>query len=151
MLYCLHSSILSFVLLISGIFAGVMARSRYWELLAILGVVLILGIAFIHCFVSFIRRLIIFKQLKRIQFSTEQSISIHCSKISCLYKPISRFFHSIICLIIIDERGNKFYYVYPENNSPSEFGQKHIKEYYLEKRLELKCYKNTNVIKMLSM
>ena len=148
MFYCLASSVMLFVLNILGIiviFQGENAR----QILFLSLVEMIFAGTFIHCFVAFGRRFKIYQQLNKIQFSTEQLFTIYCSKISFLYKPISKHFSSIICIIIVDEYGNTFYYVYPSKEAPSELGNKFIKRECLGKHLELNCYKNTHMIKTL--
>ena len=147
MFYCLASSVGSFALNILGII--VVFRGENARQILILSIFeMIFAVTFIHCFIAFGRRFKIYRQLHKIQFSTEQLVPIHCKKISFLYKPVSKHFSSIICIIIVDEYGNKFYYVYPKEG-PSEFANKFIKQQCLGKHLELNCYKNTYMIKTL--
>ena len=147
MFYCLASSVVLFALNILGII--VVFQGENTRQIFVLSIIeMIFAGAFIHCFIAFGRRFKIYQQLNKIQFSTEQLYPIHCNKISFLYKPISKHFSSIICIIIVDEYGNKFYYVYPKEG-PSEFANKFIKQQCLGKHLELNCYKNTYMIKTL--
>ena len=148
MFYCLASSVVLFAFNILGIIV-VFQGENTRQILVLSIIEMIFAGTFIHCFIAFGRRFKIYQQLNKIQFSTEQLFSIHCNKISFLYKPISKHFSSIICIIIVDEYGNKFYYVYPSKEAPSEFGNKFIKQQCLGKHLELNCYKNTYMIKTL--
>ena len=147
MFYCLASSVVLFVLNILGIIV-VFQGENTRQILVLSIIEMIFAGTFIHCFIAFGRRFKIYQQLNKIQFSTEQLFPIHCNKISFLYEPISKYFSSIICIIIVDEYGNKFYYVYPKGG-PSEFANKFIKQQCLGKHLELNCYKNTYMIKTL--
>ena len=146
MFYCLGSSVVLFAFNILGIIV-VFQGEKLRHILVLSIIEMIFAGMFMHCFIAFGRRYKIFQQLNKIQFATEQLFSVYCSKISFLYKPISKYFSSIMCIVIVDENGNKFYYVYPSKKSPGEFGNKYIKQQCLGKRLELNCYKNTNVIK----
>jgi hypothetical protein len=147
MFYCLASSVVLFALNILGIIV-VFQGENTRQILVLSIIEMIFAGTFIHCFIAFGRRFKIYQQLNKIQFSTEQLFPIHCNKISFLYKPISKYSSSIICIIIVDEYGNKFYYVYPKEG-PSEFANKFIKQQCLGKHLELNCYKNTYMIKTL--
>lgn len=149
LLYCLGFSIFLLIITLLGIVV-VFQGGNFRQTLVLLMVEMVIGGAFIHCFISFIRRFNIFQQFKKIHFSTEQLFSIYCSKISFLYKPILKHFAVIMCVIIVDENGYKFYYVYPSKESPAEFANKFIKQQFLGKQIELHCYKNTHIIKMLS-
>ena len=145
---CLVSSVLLFALNIYVIIV-VFQEENTQQILVLSIIEMILAGTFIHCFIAFGRRFKIYQQLNKIQFSTEQLFPIHCNKISFLYKPTSKHSSSIICIIIVDEYGNKFYYVYPSKEATSEFGNKFIKQQCLGKDLELNCYKNTYMIKTL--
>ena len=152
MFYCLGVSVLLFAVTIFGIIIVFQEiNSRQILLLSIIEI--FFAGTFMHYFISFCRRFKIFQQLNKIQFSTEQLLSVYCSKISFLYKPILiksiRFsiITVIMCVIIVDENGNKFYYVCPSKKSHSILGEKFIKQQCLGKQLELNCYKNTNLIK----
>ena len=152
MLYCLGTSVLLFAVTIFGIIIVFQEKNSPQILLLSIIEIFFAG-TFMHYFISFCRRFKIFQQFNKIQFSTEQLISVYCSKISFLYKPMlikSRkifIIMVIMCVIIVDENGNKFYYVYPSEKSLSIFGEKYIKQKCLGKQLELNCYKNTNLIK----
>ena len=148
MFYCLASSVVLFALNILGIIV-VFQGENTRQILVLSIMEMIFAGTFIHYFIAFGRRFKIYQQLNKIQFSTEQLFSIHCNKISFLYKPISKHCSSIMCIIIVDEYGNKFYYVYPSKVGPSEFANKFIKQQCLGKHLELNCYKNSHMIKTL--
>ena len=152
MVYCLASSVVLFAFNILGIIV-VFQGENLRQILVLSIIEMIFAGTFMHCFIAFWRRFKIFQQLNKIQFATEQLISVYCSKISFLYKPMlikSRKFSIIMdmmCVIIVDENGNKFYYVYPSEKSHHILGEKFIKRQCLGKQLELNCYKNTNLIK----
>lgn len=105
--------------------------------------------AFLCFFILFIRYFIIFRKVSKIKFTSEQCVSMYCKKITFILQPISKNASAILCIILKDKSGNKFYYVYPEKTAPSDLAKKHIKEQYIGKQVELICYKNTNIVKAL--
>ncbi|MBQ8772266.1 MAG: hypothetical protein IJZ28_03590, partial [Clostridia bacterium] len=97
---------------------------------------LILGVIFVFYLASFLRRFAIFRQFRKIMFSREQTVFVYCKKISFLLQPLSKFSSTILCITWIDENGNKFRYVYPEQSAPSDFSQKYMKEKYIGNKVE---------------
>ena len=89
----------------------------------------------------------IWRKLIKICYTSEQVVSINCHSVSFILKSISKFSSVIACIILTDEMGDKFYYVYLEDKEPSDLARKNIKEQYLGNKIELICYKNTNIIK----
>ena len=146
--YCLCFCILLFIIAILEVIVLFQAKNIR-ETVALLAVEMIIAGAFIHCFIALIRRVDVLRVFKKIQVSTGQSVSVYCSKVSFLYKPVSKHFAAIMCVAIVDENGNKFYYVYPSKESPHELSNKFIKRQLLGKQIELHCYKNSCIIKML--
>ena len=86
----------------------------------------------------------------KIRYTSEQVVSIDCHSVSFILKSISKFSYAIACIILTDERGNKFHYVYLEDKEPSDLARKDIKEQYLGNKIELICYKNTNIVKRIT-
>ena len=101
-------------------------------------------------FARFRRSFRIYRILNKISYNVEESISIHCSKISFIYRPLQQIYSLIVGIIITDENGNQFYYVYPQNNFPSESVKKQIKKTLADHDITLTCYKGTNIVKALS-
>lgn len=95
---------------------------------------------FIFCF-------IVFRKFVKIQYTSEHAVSINCQRVSFMLKMVSKFSSAIAYIILTDEKGNKFTYVYPEDKEPSDLAKKDIKGKYIGKRVELICYKNTNIVK----
>lgn len=104
---------------------------------------------YIYYLVSFARRFLIFRQLSKIKFSTEQSVSLYCRNIQFYLQPVSRFSSVVLCIVLVDKNGNKFYYVHPMKRAPFDFSRKLIKEKYIGTNVELICYQNTNIVKTL--
>lgn len=102
---------------------------------------------FIFCLTNAIRCFSIFRKINKIKFASEQVVSIKCHRVSFIIKSKSKYSSAIACIILIDEKGDTFTYVYPEDKEPSDFAKKSIKEGYLGRNMELICYKNTNIIK----
>ena len=59
-------------------------------------------------------------------------------------KSISKYAFVIICIIITDTSGNKYYSI---TNNLSDYNKSSIKNELLHSRLSMTCYKNTNFIK----
>lgn len=104
--------------------------------------------AFLFYCIFFVRRFNIFWKIRKIEFSNEKTVVVHCRKISFLVHPVSKYSSAILGIILKDEMGNKFYYVYPERSAPSDLAKKDIKEQYLGS-IEIVCYRNTNIVKRL--
>lgn len=111
--------------------------------------ILMISVIFICYLVASVRRYSIFKKLSKIKFSTEQSVSVYCRKVQLFLHPESRFSSVVLCVVLLDKNGNKFYYVYPEKSAPSPSFKKRIKEKYIGCNIELICYKDTNIVKFL--
>lgn len=86
----------------------------------------------------------VFRKIKQIQFASEESVTIQCKKVSFLLKHVSRFSSIIICIILTDENGKKYYHI---TEGISEFSKKAIKNELLHSKIALVCYQNTNFIK----
>lgn len=114
---------------------------------------LYVGMSFIFCIwiwflVLFIRSLRIQRELSKIPCDTEEPVSIHCKKVSFLFKEVHRT-NFIVCIVMQDTNGNRFYYVYPENDTPYNDVMKNIKTSFTDRDLTLVCYKDTNIVKAL--
>ena len=102
----------------------------------------------IFCLVLFIRSLRIKRELSKITCTTEEPVSIHCKKVSFLFKEVHGT-NFIVCIVMQDTNGNRFYYVYPENETPYNTVMKNIKISFTDRDLTLICYKDTNIVKAL--
>ena len=107
---------------------------------------IILSIATILLTIA-IRRFSILRRLNKIKFSSEKTVSINCKKVSFLYSPIAKGTSLILCVAMTDEAGKKFYYVFTKENIPFDIMKKKIKGELLGRRLELICYRDTNIVK----
>ncbi len=117
-----------------------------------------LGVSFfvllIFCFfafsmIDFIRSFRIHRALSKIQYATEEARSLHCCKCTFLFKSVSKHTARIVCIIMQDENGTRFYYVYPETEAPFDSAKRNIKESFTDRDLTLTCYKGTNMVKAL--
>ena len=113
-----------------------------------------LGPLFLLCFfsfylINFIRSFRIHRALNKIQYASEESRSFHCCKCTFLFKSVSKFTSRIVCIIMKDEQGNRFYYVYPEKEAPFDSAKKQFKAHFVDQDITLTCYQGTNLIKVL--
>jgi len=105
-----------------------------------------ISVYWIFCFV---RRLLIFCKIRKIKFSSEKTVYFYCKKVSFLLEANSKTSYIVSCIIFLDEGGNKYYYVYPNKDTPYNSDKNYIKEKYSGRELRLVCYKDTNVVKVL--
>jgi hypothetical protein len=99
-------------------------------------------------FNQFLRSYRIGRQLKQVAYASEETLSIHCSKVSVLCRML-KWNDLIVCIILKDDQGNCFYYVYPLKNAPHISFAKHIDQAFINQDLTLICYKNSHMIKEL--
>lgn len=92
----------------------------------------------------FLRRFWIFSRINNIKLSSEQSIEITCKKVTFLTQPISKHSAAIICIVLTDENGEKYYDIL---NGLSDFSKKETRAELLNAKVSLVCYVNTNFVK----
>lgn len=92
----------------------------------------------------FLRRFIIFTRINKIKSLSEQIIEITCKKVAFLTHPISRHHAVVICIILTDENGKKYYDVV---NGIPDIAIKGTRAELLNAKVSLNCYANTNCVK----
>ena len=117
--------------------------------LGVIVVEIFISLIFVYFLALYIRSFLLFRKLSEITLETEELITLYCSKVSFIHKPISRFLTKVLCIVFNDENGNKLYFVYPKTKMPYDIAKKKIREQYYNKRVQLVCYKNTNIVKSL--
>ncbi len=75
---------------------------------------------------------------------SEQTIEITCKKVSFLTQPISKHFAAIICIVLTDENGKKYYDIV---NGISDIAKRGTRAELLTAKVTLNCYANTNCVK----
>lgn len=96
--------------------------------------------------VIFIRHFVIYLKFVKIKYDSEESKFITCKAIHFRTVPISKHNYEIVCVILADDNGQKYYYI-----SNEKFASKQIfKSNLLEKKVKLSCYKGTSFIKSYS-
>ena len=108
----------------------------------------------IFCFfafsmIDFIRSFRIHRALGKVQYASEESRTLHCCKCTFLFKSVSKHTSRIVCIIMKDEQGNRFCYVYPEKEAPFDSAKKQLKAHFVDQDITLTCYQGTNLIKVL--
>ena len=104
---------------------------------------LILGFT-MFCTFHFLRRFIIFAKINKIKVLSEQTIKITCKKVAFLTQPISRSSAEIICIVLTDENGKKYYAIV---NGISVSTKKAMRAELLNVKITLNCYANTNCVR----
>ena len=104
---------------------------------------IILGFTMFFTFL-FLRRFVIFKEINKITSSSEQTIEITCKKVAFLTQPISKHNAVIICIVLTDENGKKYYDIV---NGISDIAKRGTRAELLTAKVTLNCYANTNCVK----
>ena len=104
---------------------------------------IILGFTIFFIF-HFLRRFIIFAKINKIKDLSEQTIKITCKKVAFLTQPISRYSAVVICIVLTDENGKKYYDIL---NGISNIAKKGTRAELLNTKVSLNCYANTNCVK----
>lgn len=134
--------VLSILVLIAGLSVEDVSHSNRIVFIAF-PMVLSISVVFVAVFV---RHYIIYVRFNKIQYDSEETICIDCKAIKFKTVPISKHNFEIICVILIDNDRQKYYYI-----SNEQFASKQVfKSKFLEKKVKLNCYKGTNFIKTYS-
>ena len=104
---------------------------------------ILLGFMIFFAFL-FLRRFIIYTKINKIKSMSEQTIEITCKKVSFLTQPISQHYFVIICIILTDENGKKYYDIV---NGISDSTKKATRAELLNAKVTLNCYANTNCVR----
>ena len=104
---------------------------------------IILGFTIFFAFL-FLRRFIIYTKINKIKSMREKTIEITCKKVSFLTQPISKHSAVIICIVLTDENGKKYYDIV---NGISDSTKKATRAELLNVKITLNCYANTNFVK----
>ena len=143
-LYYLGAKIMFFVMSLVVFVVGLLTDDSSHSKLIVFGAtpsILCFAIIF-ACF--FLRRFIIFTKINKIKSLSEQTIEIACKKVSFLTQPISKHSAVIICIVLTDENGKKYYDIV---NGISDSTKKGTRAELLNAKVTLNCYANTNCVK----
>ena len=140
----LGAAIMFFVMDLVVFAVGLLTEDALHSKLILFGVVpgiLCFSIVF-ACFS--LRRFIIFTRVNKIRSLSGQTIGITCKKVAFLTQPISKNYAVIICIILTDENGKKYYDIV---NEISNIDKKRTRAELLNARIFLDCYENTNCVR----
>ena len=140
---CLGAAIMFFVMALVVFVVGLLTEDAAHSKRIIFGATpILLGFTIFFAFL-FLRRFIIYTKINKIKFISEQSIEITCKKLSFLTHPISKHYFVIICIILTDENGKKYYNIV---NGISDNAKKATQAELLNAKVTLNCYVNTNCV-----
>lgn len=140
----LGAAIMFFVMALVVLMVGLLTEDASHSKLIVFGATpIILGFTMFFTFL-FLRRFVIFKEINKITSSSEQTIKITCKKVAFLTQPISKHNAVIICIVLTDENGKKYYDVV---NGISDSTKKATRAELLNTKVSLNCYANTNCVK----
>ncbi len=139
----LGAAIMFFVMALIVFIVGLLTEDAAHSKRIVFGATpIILGFTIFFTFL-FLRRFIIYTKINKIKSMSEQSIEITCKKLSFLTHPISKHYFVIICIILTDENGKKYYNIV---NGISDYAKKATKAELLNAKVTLNCYVNTNCV-----
>lgn len=140
----LGASIMFFVMALVVFVVGLLTEDASHSKQIVLGATpIILGFSIFFAF-HFLRRFVIFKEIKKITSSSEKTIEITCKKVAFLTQPISRYSAVIICIVLTDENGKKYYDIV---KGIYNIAKKGLRAELLNAKVSLNCYANTNFVK----
>ena len=140
----LGATIMSFVMALVVFVVGLLTEDASHSKLIVFGAtpgILCFAIIF-ACF--FLRRFMIFTKINKIKSLSEQTIEITCKKVAFLTQPISKHSAVIICIVLTDENGKKYYDIV---NGISDRVKKEMRAELLNAKVTLNCYANTTCVK----
>ncbi len=141
---CLGAAIIFFMMVLVVFVVGLLTEDiSHSKRIIFVATPIILCIAIIFTYL-FLRRFIVFSRINKINFSSEQNIEITCKKVALLTQPISQHSFVIVCIILTDENGKKYYYI---TNGIRDYLKKGIKEKLSNAKVSLVCYANTSFVK----
>ncbi len=140
----LGATIMFFVMALVVFVVGLLTEDASHSKRIIFGATpIILGFTIFFAFL-FLRRFVIFIKINKIKSSSEQTIKITCKKVAFLTQPISRNSFVIICIVLTDENGKKYYDIV---NGISDIAKKRTRAELLNAKITLNCYANTKFVK----
>ena len=140
----LGAAIMFFVMALVVFVVGLLTEDAAHSKRIIFGATpILLGFTIFFAFL-FLRRFIIYAEINKIKSMSEQTIEITCKKVSFLTHPISKHYFVIICIILTDENGKKYYDIV---NGISDSTKKATRAELLNAKITLNCYANTNCVR----
>ena len=140
----LGAAIMFFVMALVVFVVGILTEDAAHSKRIVFGTTpIILGFTIFFAFL-FLRRFIIYTKINKIKSMSEQTIEITCKKVSFLTQPISKHFAVIICIVLTDENGKKYYDIV---NGISDSTKKATRAELLNVKITLNCYANTNCVR----
>ena len=140
----LGATIMFFVMALVVLMVGLLTEDASHSKQILFGATpIIIGFTMFFTFL-FLRRFVIFKEINKITSSSEQTIKITCKKVAFLTQPISKHNAVIICIVLTDENGKKYYAIV---NGISVSTKKAMRAELLNVKITLNCYANTNCVR----
>ena len=139
----LGAAIMFFVMALVVFVVGLLTEDAAHSKRIIFGATpILLGFTIFFAFL-FLRRFIIYTKINKIRSMSEQTTEITCKKVSFLTHPIFKHYFVIICIILTDENGKKYYDIV---NGISDSTKKATRAELLNVKINLNCYANTNCV-----
>ena len=93
-----------------------------------------------------IRRHRLDSELQRIPCSDVTETNIHCTKVQFMTQRVGKYSSVIMCMILYDENGEAFFYVYPKGDERTDYATETLKSSLVGFGITLACYSGTHIV-----
>ncbi len=113
-----------------------------------------LPVLLVFTMMSFVRyavRLRLLLRIRSIRYTNSCKIRIHCKKVYFLSRAVGKNLSLITWIVLTDEQGKKYYYIYPKDSEPLDYAKPLLKQHFEGQNVTLICYRDTHIIKSLDL
>lgn len=94
-----------------------------------------------------IRRHRLNNAIQKIDSTDETEICIRCTKMRFMTQPVGKHSSVIMCMILYNENGEAFFYVYPKGDERTDYATETLKSSLVGFEITLACYAGTHIVK----
>ncbi len=133
-----------------ALLSAVIAVGALWEPLVFAAIIPLIAMVIV-CFFWLVRGLKVYRMFCEIDGPTTEERRVCVRKITCWAHTLSvrgtpSGHGRLRCIIIMDEKHEKYYYVYPDGIKANTDYLKTVRDHCLHKTIKIFCYKNTRFI-----
>ena len=93
------------------------------------------------------RRYRLDSEIQRIPCSDVTETDIHCTKVQFMTQRAGKYSSVIMCMILHNENGETFFYVYPKGDERTDYATETLKSSLVGFEITLACYSGTHIVK----
>ena len=94
-----------------------------------------------------IRRHRLNNAIQKLDSTDATEIWIHCTKVQFIPQRAGKYSSVIICIVLYDEKGEAFFYVYPKGDERTDYATETLKNSLVGFEITLACYTGTHIAK----